>query len=242
MRHVSAVVLLSLAAAAIASAEGRNPAIRVFVRIAQGAADGRAESKLDVEETLQRQKPDSVLAYAAAEPADLVLRIARRYTTRKRPGGDALASETAGLLCVVAGLVIDDERRYHDLYGASVIWREAAVKLVDALAEYAEERQHELLRKRPDWPDLGFEFEPLTKERRKQFGAKDGAIIVTTVRPTGLAEKAGLQVGEVILSLADKKLKTPADLARSIYVSAGAELRLELAQRGARRTVTLAVP
>jgi hypothetical protein len=245
MRKASVLVVLSLVAAAGAAAGDRNPAIRVFVQAAEGAPPGSGDSALDVQELLRQQKPDSVLAIAAArEGADLVLEITGRRTERKMDYGRTPAMEVT--FSIVQGALLGSNPSLPLKGESSMIvksWRDAAAHLVGAVAGYAEDVQHSLLRRRADWPDVGFEFEELTKERKREFGAKDGKAVVTAVRPEGAAQKAGLQGGDAILSLNDKKLKDPAELGRAIYGGApGASLRLEVAQRGARRTVTLVIP
>jgi predicted metalloprotease with PDZ domain len=71
-------------------------------------------------------------------------------------------------------------------------WSEAASQLVGSVATYADEQQHVLLRRRADWPAVGFEFKKLTKEHKKKFGTKEGKVVVTAVKRGGLAEKAGV--------------------------------------------------
>jgi S1-C subfamily serine protease len=72
---------------------------------------------------------------------------------------------------------------------------------------------------------------------------KNGKVVVTHVRSDGPAQGAGLLVADAILGLGDKSLKTPAELGQALYAAdPGAELRLEVARRGARRTLTLAIP
>ena len=256
MEPATALVLISLATP-LASAKSRSPVIRVAVGAAQ---TGMATA---VKEALRRQKPDSTLAYAArGEPADLALSDTGwyMYTYRaqpvfpeKRAPGQGLADnspdESVPMQAVEA--LVHDARvagrpmlhRADLVEGKGAIWHDAVANLVDNLAEYAQLRLHELLRRRPDWPDVGFEFEPLTKQRKKQFGAKDGKIVVTTVTPGGLAERAGLRPADAIRGFGDKKLKSPAELARFFYMAApGTQVSLQVSHGGARRNVALATP
>jgi len=241
-KATAALALLALAAGAAAA--DRNPALRVFVQAAGGAAPGSGDSVLDVQELLRQQKPGSVLALAAArEDADLVLEITGRHTERKM---DYTRTPTMELtFSIVEGVLLDSSSP--PLKGESSMivksWRDAADHLVDAVAGYAEDAQASVLRRRADWPDVGFEFEKLTKERKRQFGAKDGKAVVTSVRPDGAAQRAGLQAGDAILGLDGRKLKDPAELGRALYGSAsGASLKLDVAQGAARRTVTVVIP
>jgi hypothetical protein len=192
LRQATIVALLSLTAP-LASAQGRNPAVRVTVQMAQGLE----ATKADVEDILRQQKPDSILGNAEAGPADIVLTLTRRYNYT---GGSVTVagakSDTRDPTCIVEGSIDDrlvahpELHRAYPVKGSGMIWRDAAAKLVDEIAEHTQPRLDELLRKRPDWPDIGFEFEPLTKERKKQFGAKDGEVVVTlpVQRPRSLRD------------------------------------------------------
>jgi membrane-associated protease RseP (regulator of RpoE activity) len=204
---------------------------------------GATESVADAQDVLRKQKPGSVLVLGAEdELPELVLSIAGRYMAPARTTTD---SPTGGnLVCIVHGLSHDREYTHScrvEGFGAS--WRLAAAALVAAVDADAQQQQHILLRRRPDWPDLGFEFEPLTKERQRESGAKGGKAVVTTVRPDGAAAKAGLREGDAVAAVDSRGLKSAADLARAIYVATvGANLKLDVVQQGTRRTVTLAIP
>lgn len=98
-----------------------------------------------------------------------------------------------------------------------------------------------MLRARPDWHDPGFEFEALTKERRKELGIKEGAAIVTAVRP-GPAQEAGLAAGDVVLRADGQRLGDAADLASALYRAVpGTRVDLALVRGPERLTATLTV-
>ena len=110
-------------------------------------------------------------------------------------------------------------------------WSTAADILVTQVFGYVDENQHTLLRRRADWPAIGIEFEELTKERKKQFGVKDGKVVVTAVAPGGAGEKAGLRPGNVITTVDGEKLKDPVKLARAIYARGPRHVRARRDQR-----------
>lgn len=147
---------------------------------------------------------------------------------------------------IVLGALLDGDRSTPVKAETSAIiksWTEAARILVSRVGGYVEENHHTLLRRRADWPAIGIEFEELTKERKKQFGIKDGKVVVTAVAPGSAGERAGLRAGDVIATLDGEKLKEPAKLARAIYARGPkATLALGVVQGGANRAVSLAVP
>jgi S1-C subfamily serine protease len=115
--------------------------------------------------------------------------------------------------------------------------------LVTDLAVYVDQNHQSLLRRRADWPAVGLEFDELTKERKKQFGLKEGKVVVTAVAPGGAGERAGLRAGDVIATVDGEKLKNPKTLALAIYARGPkATFALGVLQGGATRAVSLTVP
>lgn len=121
-------------------------------------------------------------------------------------------------------------------------WRTAAATLVMDVRGYVERNHYTLLRRRPDWPAIGLEFDELTKDRKKQYSVKDGKVVVTQVAPGGAGDRAGLRAGDVIATIDGEKVKNPVQLARSLYARAAATVALGVVQGGANRTVSLTVP
>ncbi|TMB54887.1 MAG: PDZ domain-containing protein [Chloroflexi bacterium] len=244
MRWGAMAALLSALLAAPAAAE-RNPAVRVYVQAAGAGVHGVADSVEDVKKVLAEQKPNSLLTLAKArEQADLVLEVMARHTEKKM--NYDLTPPVDWTFSIVVGALLDGDRSTPVKAETSAIiksWTEAARILVGRTGGYAEENHHTLLRRRADWPAIGIEFEELTKERKKQFGVKDGKVVVTAVAPGSAGERAGLRAGDVIATLNGEKLKEPAKLARAIYARGPkTTLALGVVQGGANRAVSLAVP
>lgn len=235
MTRALAVMTLMLAAGPAAAVEERDPTLRVVVRLAQGARPETASAVHDLEEALGRLKPPAAIGPASGgAPADLHLwltnRILRTPSATDRTGQSPTIT-LDGLL--VAG------RQSLPCGGAGVSPRKAAEALVAQAESHA--RQHLLLRARPDWRDPGFEFEPLTKERRKELGVKEGAAVVTAVRP-GPAQEAGLAAGDVVVRADGQKLGDAADLASALYRAVpGTRVDLALVRGPERLTATLTV-
>jgi hypothetical protein len=244
MRVWLAAAMTTLILPATAAAE-RSSAARVYVQAAGAGVHGAADSVKDVQKVLAQQKPDSLVTLAdGREQADIILEVMGRHTEKKMDY--TLTPPMEMLHSIVIGAVLDDGRSTPVQAESGALiksWSEAAGSLVGVVAGYVEHNHHELLRRRADWPALGFEFEELTKERKKQFGVKDGKVVVTAVTAGGTAEKAGLRIGDVIATLDGEKVKKPGKLARETYArGGGTTLSLGVVQSGANRTVSLVVP
>ena len=235
MTRAMAVMTLMLAASPGAVAEERDPTLRVVVRLAQGARAEAASAVRDVDEALGRLKPPAAIGPATARaPADLELWL----TNRTMPTPSSLSRTGQGPTITLDGLLVAGSRPL-PCRGLGVSPGRAAEALVAQAESHA--RQHLLLRARPDWRDPGFEFEPLTKERRKELGIKEGAAIVTAVRP-GPAQEAGLTAGDVVLRADGQKLGDAADLASALYRAVpGTRVDLALVRGPERRIATLTV-
>jgi PDZ domain len=244
MRCWATAALLCAVLATPAAAE-RSTTARVYVQAASAGANGAADSGEDVKKLLAQQKPNSLLTLAnSREEADLVLEITGRHTEKKMNYDLTPAIEWD--YSILLGAMLDGDRSTPVKAETSAIiksWTEAAKILVGSVAGYVEHNHYALLRRRADWPAVGIEFEELTKERKKQFGVKDGKVVVTAVTPGSAGERAGLRAGDVIAKLDGEKLNKPATLARVIYERGPkAMLALDVVQGGANRTVSLAVP
>lgn len=90
---------------------------------------------------------------------------------------------------------------------------------------------------------LGVEVLDLTPELREHFGAPaDRGVLVARVASGSAAERAGLQVGDVVVRVGDRPVESPWDLIRGVAaVPAGEELALEVL-RGAATVPLRAAP
>jgi serine protease Do len=77
----------------------------------------------------------------------------------------------------------------------------------------------------------GLEVQELPSELRERFGLAEGAVVVSGVEPGGLAERAGLRRGDLILEADRRPVAAIPDLARA-FESAGEAGTLLLVQRG----------
>ena len=244
MRSGLMVALFGILLAVPAAAE-QSPAARVYVQAAGAGAHGAADSVEDVKKELAAQKPTSLLALAKSrEDADLVLEVMGRHTEEKM--NHDLTPPVEWTYSILTAALLDGDRSTPLQAETSAIiksWSTAADILVTQVFGYVNENHHTLLRRRADWPSIGIEFEELTKERKKQFGVKDGKVVVTAVAPGGPGEKAGLRPGDVITTVDGENLKDPVKLARAIYARGShTTFALGVVQGGSTRTVSLAVP
>lgn len=243
MRSSVMTAVLTVVLAAPAAAE-RSAAARIYV-LASGAGTDVADSVEDVRKELAGQKPNSLLALAnSREEADLVLEVMGRHTEEKM--NYTLTPPITWTYSILVAAVLDGDRSTPLKAETDAIiksWTTAAGMLVSNVAGYVEQNHHTLLRRRADWPAVGIEFDELTKERKKQYGVKDGKVVVTAVAPGGAGERAGLQPGDVIATVDGEKLKNPVKLARAIYARGpNATFALGVMKGGSTRTVSLAVP
>ena len=229
---------------AVPAAAERNAAARIYVHAA-GVGYQAADSAADVKKVLAGEGPNSPLALAnSREEADLVLDIRERHTEDKMNYN--LTTPANWIYSVLTADLVDADRRLPLRVETDAMiksWTTAAGLLVTEVTRYVEYHHYTLLRRRADWPAIGLEFDELTKERKKQFGIKDGKVVVTAVAPGGAGERAGLRIGDVIATVEGEKLKNPVKLARAIYARGpGTTFALGVVQGGSPRTVSLAVP
>ena len=90
---------------------------------------------------------------------------------------------------------------------------------------------------------LGIGIQRLTKELAASFGIDEArGVVVTNVEPGSPAEKAGLQVGDVILSYNGDALKDANDLPRLVaQTKPGEQAKIGILRQGKERSVTAQV-
>lgn len=242
---------LLLSATPWAFTQERDPRLRVAVRLAQGAPADTASAVPDVEDALRRARPDALVGPPSGEaPADVELWLVfRRMWARgsRLPSDPARSTAessgvggTASLAITLAARAVAG-RESRPVEGSGSSPKAVAQNLVAALEREVREQLPVLLRARRDWRDPGFDFDTLSKERRKELGIKEGAARVTAVR-SGPAQEAGVAVGDVVLRAEGRKLEDAADLASVLYRAApGARVDLALVRGPERRTATLTV-
>jgi len=82
-------------------------------------------------------------------------------------------------------------------------------------------------------PLLGVHLVDVTPELRRYFGTdRDAGVLVGKVIEDSPAERAGLVVGDLILSLAGDTIRTSGDLIRSVGEHAGETVRIEVLRDG----------
>lgn len=102
----------------------------------------------------------------------------------------------------------------------------------------------------PDWPmpgwlqahgRIGLQVQPMTPELREHFGApKDRGVLVVRVEVERPAARAGVRVGDIVLSVDEKPLGSPHDLVRAVHLAPdGAALRLEVLRGGEKQSIAV---
>ncbi len=88
-------------------------------------------------------------------------------------------------------------------------------------------------------PWLGIAMQELTPELADQF-AVDSGVLISEVMEDDPADKAGLQPGDVILKVGDKRVKTPHDVQFAVLAyDPGEEVPLTLSRDGKRKNLTV---
>jgi S1-C subfamily serine protease len=90
---------------------------------------------------------------------------------------------------------------------------------------------------------LGVSLMSLSPELREHFGApKDAGVLVESVQDDSPAEKAGLRVGDIVLSVDGKDVTSSMDLRQALRdKKEGDSVRLDILRGRARQTVVAAV-
>ena len=86
---------------------------------------------------------------------------------------------------------------------------------------------------------VGVAMTELTPDLRKHFGAPgDQGVLIATVRPASPAERAGVQVGDLIIEVGGQAIDTPSDVADAIRDSdSGDKVKVGLVRDGMKKTV-----
>jgi serine protease Do len=90
--------------------------------------------------------------------------------------------------------------------------------------------------------DLGLTVEPLTSQLAERLGVEDseGGVVVTAVDPTGLAARAGVRPGDIIVSIGGKPIRSLADFRETTDdLDSRAGIRMQVMREGIRQFVFL---
>jgi serine protease Do len=139
------------------------------------------------------------------------------------------------------GEPIDDLRTLPRAVSATEVGEEVSIELIrDTQRFTVVARMGELAEMAPAPPrrgeqggvgSYGFEAQDLPPELRDRLGLQEGGVAVSGVEPGSLAERAGLQLGDVILEADRRRVGDIADLA-SVLARSGDAGTLLLVQRG----------
>jgi membrane-associated protease RseP (regulator of RpoE activity) len=227
-----AVILLSICGRA-AAAPPRDPTVRVRLEVGRVGRDVRLQP--EIERAFARIEGQPSLAVAGSDAAaDLMLVLVSRSFSRAR------ATEELGF-GLTATLLFGPQGPAQMLAARGPGWRRVCDDLAQATARRARSELSALLRRRADWPDLGFEFQALSEKGARELHAQIDQALVTEVRAQSASAGAGLAVGDVVVALDGRPMASAGDLARALYVAApGTILALEVSgSGGARRRLEL---
>ncbi|MDX2171447.1 MAG: redoxin family protein [Deltaproteobacteria bacterium] len=116
----------------------------------------------------------------------------------------------------------------------------AAAAAMDAPAPFPplQDDREVMQRVMPAW--MGIQFKPLTEAQRKKEGRTPGAVAVLVVYPGSAAERAGLEVGDVILGPPGAPFQEPHQVREWVMQrEIGEAAPIEVVHNGNLRTVTL---
>lgn len=235
---VSILVGLLCASVGAVAAEPRDPAIRLFLRIADGDTGAAASIVSEVEKTLRKDGADLGLALVPSQAeGELTL-----FLTLAGMGSSGFGDSAGPPPFFIRALLIEG-RRAQPLSATAPNAQRAAKELVKLVGLNADRQRLALLRRRPDWPAVGVDFRGLEKAEHKQLKIKDGEILVLAVDDAGPAWTAGLRAGDIVLRLSGRELESAGALASALYAAApGSALSLEVYRPSGDRVLTLTLP
>lgn len=91
-------------------------------------------------------------------------------------------------------------------------------------------------------PILGVRLVSITPELREHFGAKETGVLVGGVEPDSPAARAGIRVGDILLSIAGEPVDDPSDVVRQVIENRGEKIPVELLRDGKKMTVEAVLP
>lgn len=92
-------------------------------------------------------------------------------------------------------------------------------------------------------PKLGVELVDTTAELREHMGGRsDAGVLVGKVLKDSAAEKAGVLVGDLLVSVDGEPVSRPADVIRAVGENAGKTVELEVVRDGRVQTLTVTLP
>ena len=88
-------------------------------------------------------------------------------------------------------------------------------------------------------PKLGVLVQALEAQLANFFGAEEGGVLVASVQPGSLAQKAGLVAGDVIYKINDHVVNSPRDVTHSLALAEEEELAITVIREKKERVVTV---
>jgi serine protease Do len=92
----------------------------------------------------------------------------------------------------------------------------------------------------PGWPALGIRFQPITPDLRSAMGLSDDrGVLVTEVADDGAAKKAGIAVGDVIVRIDRRTIRSGQDLRRAVgFFNPGDTVAVEVVRNRATQVLS----
>ena len=161
---------------------------------------------------------NSPAAKAGIEPGDVVLKFNGRAITRSSDLPMAVGESAPGSTAQIE------------------VWRKGQIQRLSAkLGELTDPRAATAPAAADDGGRLGLAVRPLTREESRQADVPGGVLVENV---NGPAARAGIQPGDVILSLNGKPVGTPEEL-RALTGTSGKSVALLIQREGARRFIAV---
>ena len=114
---------------------------------------------------------------------------------------------------------------------------------IPELQSHARELRWRALSLRGNRPKLGVELVDTTAELREHFGGRqDAGVLVGKVVAGSAAEKAGVRVGDLLVSVAGEPVETPGDVIEAVSENAGKTIDIEVVRDGRLQKLTATLP